>query len=121
MSDNVTLFPNLMQPVVALKTYAPLSVKFWENQGTALEGMKEFSDGWFARRHKTTQAGIEAVKRMGDATTHFDIMREYQSWFTGAMEAFAEDSKACQQHLMRTGFQLTPKSEARQGDERRTG
>jgi hypothetical protein len=48
-------------------------------------------------------------------------MREYQSWFTGAMEAFAEDSKACQQHLMRTGFQLTPKSEARQGDERRTG
>ena len=84
MSDNVTLFPNLMQPVVALKTYAPLSLKFWENQGTALEGMKEFSDGWFARRHKTTQAGIEAVKRMGDATTHFDIVREYQSWFTGA-------------------------------------
>ena len=63
MSDNVTLFPNLMQPVVALKTYAPLSLKFWENQGTALEGMKEFSDGWFARRHKTTQAGIEAVLR----------------------------------------------------------
>jgi hypothetical protein len=121
MSDNVTLFPNLLQPAVALKTYAPLSVKFWENQETALEGMKEFADGWFARRHKTTQAGIEAAKRMGDATTHFDIMREYQSWLTEAMEAFAEDGKACQQQLMRTGFQVNPKPEARQADERRTG
>jgi hypothetical protein len=121
MSDNVTLFPNLLQPVVALKTYAPLSVKFWENQGTTLEGMREFADGWFARRHKTAQAGIEAAKRMGDAATHFDIMREYQSWFTGAMEAFAEDSKAYQQQLLRAGFQLNPKSEARQADERRTG
>jgi hypothetical protein len=121
MSDNVTLFPNLLQPAVALKTYAPLGAKFWENQGTTLEGLKEFTDGWFARRNKTTQAGIEAAKRMGDAATHFDILREYQSWLTAAMEAFAEDGKACQQQLMRTGFQLNPKSEARQADERRTG
>jgi hypothetical protein len=121
MSDNVTLFPNLLQPVVALKTYAPLSVKFWETQGSTLEGMKEFADGWFARRHRTTQAGIEAVKRIGDATTHFDIMREYQSWLTGAMEAFTEDGKAYLQHLLRTGFQLNPKPEAHQSDERRTG
>ena len=120
MSDNVTLFPNLLQPTVALKTYAPLSIKFWENQGTTLEGMKEFADGWFARRHKTTQAGIEAAKRMGDAT-HFDIMREYQTWLTGAIEALAEDGKAYQQQLLRTGFQLNPKPETRQADERRTG
>jgi len=32
MSDNVTLFPNLLQPAVALKTYAPLSVKFWRTR-----------------------------------------------------------------------------------------
>jgi hypothetical protein len=121
MSDNVTLFPNLLQPAVALKTYAPLSIKFWENQGSTLEGMKEFTDGWFARRHKTTQAGIEAVKRMGEAGTHFDILREYQTWLTGAIEALAEDGKACQQQLLRTGFQLNPKPETRQADERRTG
>ena len=121
MSENVTLFPNLLQPDVALKTYAPLSIKFWENQGSALEGMKEFADGWLARRHKTTQAGLEAAKRMGDASTHFDILREYQTWLTGAMEAFAEDGKACQQQLLRTGFQLNPRPEARKGDERRAG
>jgi hypothetical protein len=35
MSDNVTLFPNVLQPAAALKAYAPIGVKFWENQETA--------------------------------------------------------------------------------------
>jgi hypothetical protein len=36
MSDNVTLVPNILQPAAALKAYAPIGVKFWENQETAL-------------------------------------------------------------------------------------
>ena len=56
MSDSGTLFPNILQPAATLKAYAPIGVKFWENQETALEGLKEFADGWFARRHKGMQA-----------------------------------------------------------------
>ena len=41
MADSVMLFPQLLQPTAALKTYAPMSVKFWENHETALDGMKE--------------------------------------------------------------------------------
>ena len=48
MADSVMLFPQLLQPTAALKTYAPMSVKFWESQEDALDGMKEFADGWFA-------------------------------------------------------------------------
>jgi hypothetical protein len=44
MSDNVTLIPNILQPAATLKAYAPIVVKFWENQETALEGLKEFAD-----------------------------------------------------------------------------
>jgi hypothetical protein len=122
MSDNVTsLFPNILQPVVALKAYAPLGVKFLENQETALEALREFSDGWFARRHKSAQAALETAKRMSDAATHFDMLREYQSWFTGAMELYAEDGKAYHQQLLRAGVQLNAKPEAGQTDERRAG
>ena len=56
---SVTLFPNILESSAAFKTYAPIGVKFWENQQTALEGLKEFSDGWFARRHKRTQAALK--------------------------------------------------------------
>jgi hypothetical protein len=59
MSDNVMLFPNILQPATALKAYAPIGVRFWENQGAALDGLKEFADGWFARRRKSTQAALE--------------------------------------------------------------
>jgi hypothetical protein len=122
MIDNVTsLFPNILQPVVALKAYAPLGVRYWENQETALEALREFSDGWFARRHRSTQAALETAKRMGEAATHFDMLREYQSWFTGAMELYAEEGKACQQQLLRAGVQLNARPEAGQTDERRTG
>jgi len=63
MSENVPLFPNILQPAAALKTYAPVVVKFWENQETALEDLKEFADGWFARRHEGLQAALEAAIR----------------------------------------------------------
>ena len=121
MSDNVMLFPNILQPANALKAYAPIGVKFWENQESALDGLKEFADGWFARRRKNTQAALEAAKHIGDATTQFDILREYQNWLTGAMELLAEDGKAYQQQLLRAGVQLSPKPEVRQTDERRVG
>jgi hypothetical protein len=121
MSDNVTLFPNILQPAVALKAYAPMGVKFWENQDTALDGLKEFADGWFDRRHKSIQASLDAAKHMGEAPTSFDIVQAYQNWLTRAMELFAEDGKAYQQQVLKAGEHLSPKPEARPTDELRTG
>jgi hypothetical protein len=119
MSDNVTLFPNILQPATAIKACAPIGVKFWENQETALEGWKEFADGWFARRQKSAQAALDAAKHIGDANTPSDIFRECQSWFTRAMELLAEDGKAYQQHVLRAGAQLSARAEERHPDERR--
>ena len=121
MSDNVTLFPNILQPAAALKAYAPIGVKFWENQETALEGLKEFADGWFDRRHKGMEVALEAAKHIGDAETPSDIFREYQDWLTREMELLAEDGKACQQQVLRAGAHLSAPPEAPQTDERRTG
>jgi hypothetical protein len=91
MSDNGTLFPSILQPAAALKAYAPIGVRFWENQETALEGVKEFSEGWFARRHKGMQAALETAKHIGDAETPSDILREYQNWLRQEMELFGEE------------------------------
>jgi hypothetical protein len=121
MSDNVTLFPSILQPAAALKAYAPIGVQFWENQDTALESLKEFADGWFAWRRKSTQAALEAAKHIGNAATPSDIFQEYQSWLTRAMELLAEDGKAYQQQVLRAGARLSPKTEAQQSDELRTG
>jgi hypothetical protein len=120
MSDNGTLFPNILQPAATLKAYAPIGVKFWENQETSLEGLKEFADGWFARRHKGMQAAVEAAKHIGDAETPSDIFREYQDWLKREMELLAEDGKACQQQVLRAGAYLSARPEAPQTDEHRT-
>jgi hypothetical protein len=120
MSDNATLFPNILQPAATLKAYAPMGVKFCENQETALEGLKEFADGWFARRHKAVQTALEAAKHIGDAETPSDMLREYQSWFTREMELLAEDGKAYQQQVLRAGAHLSARPEEPQTDERRT-
>jgi hypothetical protein len=114
MSDNVTLFPNILQPATTLKAYAPIGVKFWESQETALDDLRAFADGWFARRHKTTQAALEAAKHIGDAATASDILREYQNWLTRAMELLAEDGKAYQQQVLKAGANLTAGSQTRQ-------
>ena len=118
---SVTSFPNVLEPATALKTYAPIGVKFWENQVTALEGLKEFADGWFARRHDSTQAALEAAKRIGDAATPSDVFREYQNWLGRAMELVAEDGKACQQQMLRAAAHVSAPPEARQADQQRTG
>jgi len=117
MSENVPLFPNILQPAAALKTYAPVSlvVKFWENQETALEDLKEFADGWFARRHEGMQAALEATKHIGDAETPTDILRENRDLLKREMELFAEDGKAYQQQVLRA---LSAPPEAPQTDER---
>jgi hypothetical protein len=60
----VTLFPNILQSAAALKAYAPIDVKFWESQKIALQGLKDFAEGWFALRHKTAQAALEAAKHL---------------------------------------------------------
>jgi hypothetical protein len=137
MSDNGTLFPNVLQSAATLKAYAPMGVQFWENQETALEGLKEFADGWFARRHKAMQTALEAVKRIGDTDTPSDMVWEYQNWLTREMELLAEDGKAYQQQVLRAGAHLNAQPgeqqvpmapahpsagpEAPQTDKRRTG
>jgi hypothetical protein len=121
MSDNVTLFPNILQPAANLKAYAPMGVKFWENQETALDGLKEFADGWFARRHTGMQMALEAAKHIGEAETPSDVFREYQDWLKREMELLAEDGKAYQQQVLKAGAQLNERPEAPQTDERRTG
>ena len=106
MSERVTSFPNMLQPTVALKTYAPVSMKFWESEESVLNGMKEFADGWFVRRHTGTQAALGAAKRMGEAATPLDALREYQDWFNGALARLMEDGLAFQQQVMRAGSEF---------------
>jgi hypothetical protein len=120
MSENVTIFPNMLQPATALKAYAPIGVKFWENQETALKGLKEFADGWFARRREGLQAALEAAKHIGDAETPSDIFREYQSWIRRETELLAEDGKAYQQQVLRTGAHLSTPAEVPRTGELRT-
>jgi hypothetical protein len=120
MSDNVTLFPNILQPATALKACAPIGVKFWENQETALEGLEEFADGWFARRHESAQAALATARQISNAATAADILREYQNWLARAMEVLAEDGKAYQQQVLRAGSYLSASPGAPPADERRT-
>jgi len=121
MSEKVTSFPDVLQPPAALKAYAPIVVKFWENQETALEDLKEFADGWFARRHEGMQAALEAAKHIGDAETPSDVLREYQNLLTREMELFAEDGKAYQKQVQRAGAHLRAPPAAPKTDKRRTG
>jgi hypothetical protein len=114
MSDNETLFSNILQPAATLKAYAPMGVKFWENQGTALEGLKEFAEGWFARRQKGMQAALEAAQHIGVAETPSDILQGYQNWFRREMELLAEDGKAYQQQVLRAGANLRAQAEEEQ-------
>ena len=76
MSENVTSFPDILLPAAALKAYAPIVVKFWENQENALEDLKEFADGWFARRRDGMQAVLEAAIHIRDAGTPSDILQD---------------------------------------------
>jgi hypothetical protein len=114
MSDNETSFPNILQPVAALKAYAPMGVKFWESQETALKDLKEFADGWFARRKKGMHAALEAAQHIGDAESPSDMFREYQSWLTREMELLAEGGKACQQRVLRAGAHVRAQQEEQQ-------
>src|SRR6201994_2824816 len=100
MADNVTSVPNILQPASALKAFAPMGIKFWENQETALAGLREFADGWFARRHKSMQAALEAAKHIFKQKTAYEILREYQNWLTREAELIAEDGKAYQQEVL---------------------
>ena len=116
MTDNVTSAPNILQPAAALKAFAPMGIKFWKNQETALSGLRDFADGWFARRHQGMQAALEAAEHIGDAQTPSDVLREYQNWLTREAELIAEDGKAYQQEVLRAGTHLSARPEARQTD-----
>uniref|UniRef100_Q07NG9 Phasin domain-containing protein n=1 Tax=Rhodopseudomonas palustris (strain BisA53) TaxID=316055 RepID=Q07NG9_RHOP5 len=126
MSDNVMPFPDLLQP--ALKTYAPMGVKFWQGEETILNDMKEFADGWFVRRQAGTKAALEAAQRMGQAATPIEAMRQYQDWLSGAVGRLFEDGVAYQQHFLKSGGHLgatAAEAVAKAGEElpqeRRTG
>ena len=121
MSDNVTLFPNVLQPAAALKAYAPIGVKFWENQETALKGLKEFADGWFSRRLEGMQSALEAAKHIGDAETPTDILREYQGWLKRETELLAEDGKAYQQQVLRAATHPNSQPQRHRPTRRRPG
>jgi hypothetical protein len=114
MRDNGTLFPNILQPPATLKAYAPMGVKFWENQETALKDLKEFADGWFARRQRGMHAALEAAQHIGNAESPSDMFRQYQNWLTREMELLAEDGKACQQQVLRAGAHLRAQQEEQQ-------
>jgi hypothetical protein len=81
------------------------------NRARRLEG---FADGWFARRHRSTQAALEAAKHIGDAATPSDVFREYQNWLAQAMELLVEDGKAYQQQVLRAAAHVSALPEARQ-------
>jgi hypothetical protein len=89
--------------------------------------MKEFADGWFARRHAGAQAAVAAAKRIGEAATPLDIIKEYQDWMNGALERLMADGTAYHQHLLKAGTNLSAqlpagaRPDAQQSDERRTG
>jgi hypothetical protein len=115
MSDSPPpLFPNIFQSTATLKTCAPMGVKFWENQQAALKDLKEFSDGWFARRQKAMHAALEAAQHIGDAEGPSDMLREYQNWLTREMELLSEDAKAYQQQVLRAGAHLRLQQEEQQ-------
>jgi hypothetical protein len=114
MSDSETLFPNLFQPSAALKACAPMSVKFWENQETVLKDLKEFSDGWFERRQRATNAALEAAQHISNAESPSDVVREYQTWLTREMALLTEDGKACQRQVLKAGTHLKAQQEEQQ-------
>ena len=113
MSENGTLFPNMLQPA-SLKAYAPMGVTFWENQEAALKDWKEFTDGWFARRQKAMHAALEAAQHIGNVDSPSDMFREYQNWLTREMELLTEDGKACQQQVLKAGTHLKAQQEEQQ-------
>jgi hypothetical protein len=132
MADSVTLFPNIIQPAVALKSYAPIGVKFWESQQAALDNIKDFSDGWFIRRQAGAQATLAAAKRISEAATPVDMHREYQDWVKGVMERMLAEGAALQQQFTKAGTHLSTQlasaaeavqavEEAQQSDARHTG
>ena len=132
MADSVTLFPNIIQPTAALKSYAPIGVKFWESQQAALDSIKDFSDGWFSRRQSGAQATLAAAKRISEAATPVDMHREYQDWLKGAMERMIAEGAAFQHQLTKAGNHLSAQlssaaeavkavTEAQQSDARHSG
>jgi hypothetical protein len=132
MVDSVTLFPNIIQPTAALKSYAPIGVKFWESQQAALDSIKDFSDAWFARRQSGAQAALAAAKRISEAATPMDMQREYQDWLKGAMERMLAEGAAYQQQFTKAGTLLSEQfssaaetvkavAEAQQAEARHTG
>ena len=107
MTDSVMLFPNVLQPTASMKAYAPIGVKFWENQQAALDSIKEFTDDWFTRRQSGARATLEAARRISEAATPADVQREYQDWMKGIMERMMADGAAFQRQITKAGSQMS--------------
>jgi len=93
-----------------LQTFEHLGVKFWEDQRKALDGVQEFADGWFKRRHAGTQAALEAAKRISEGATPLEMLGEYQNWAKDAMGRMVADGLAFQQQIMKAGALLNTHS-----------
>jgi hypothetical protein len=80
----------------------------WKTQGSILDGMQDFAEGWFQRRHVGVQAAHEACKRMCGANTPIEWFHEYQMWIGGAFQRLMADSLVLQQGLKKITDKVSP-------------
>ncbi|ABD88334.1 hypothetical protein [Rhodopseudomonas palustris] len=57
-------------------------------------------------RDQAALAALEAARRIGEADSPVDIVREYQDWLRGAVARLLEDGAAYRTHLIKTGSGL---------------
>lgn len=84
------------------------ATSFWNAQEALLGSMQEFADGWFERRHVGTQEALSAARRVCDAETPFDALRECQRWAIGSFERAMQDGFAAQKQLLEFGHLSAP-------------
>jgi hypothetical protein len=82
--------------------------EFWKTQGSILDGMQDFAEGWFQRRHVGVQAAHEACKRMCGANTPIEWFHEYQMWIGGAFQRLMADSLVLQHGLKKITDKVSP-------------
>lgn len=109
MSDYIVAAQQIFKiPAVFVEAAEANTRSFWKSQDKLLDEMKSFTDAWFERRHKGTQAALETGERMLKAPTPVDACREYQDWAKGAFERVVADSLTCQQLLAMMAVRVRP-------------
>jgi hypothetical protein len=89
------------------------ATSFWQAQEKLLESMQDLADGWFERRHAGTEAALASARRICDADTPFEAIREYQKWAIGSFERILQDGLAGQKYVVElTRLSTEPVSES---------